>query len=141
MILRSSRRRDQQHRRNQSRDHPRPTMVKCKSQHMHIPHDSRLEGQTSRRSNTIRHCKLQSSGTLTTTKRPRRSLHRKGFQRGRSSRNMHHGTTRKRNPPKLDAIQEATRKDERILRKSIRDGKGRLLKVTSGSSSSQKGII
>ena len=39
-ILRSGRRRDQQHRRDQSQDHPRSTMVKCKSQHMHIPHDS-----------------------------------------------------------------------------------------------------
>ena len=31
---------------------------------------------------------------------------------------MHHGTTRKRNPPKLDTIQQVTRKDERIFRKS-----------------------
>ena len=30
----------------------------------------------------------------------------------------------KRNPPKLDTNQEATRKDERILRKSIPDEKG-----------------
>ena len=52
---------------------------------------------------------------FTPTKRPCHSLRRKGFQRGRSSRNMHHGTTRKRNPPKLDTIQEATRKDERIF--------------------------
>ena len=48
----------------------------------------------------------------------------KGFQQGRSFRNMHHGTTRKRNPPKLDTIQGATRKDKRILRKSIHDEKG-----------------
>ena len=46
---------------DQSRDHPRSTMVKCKSQHMHIPHDSQPERQTSRCSNTIHHCKLQSS--------------------------------------------------------------------------------
>ena len=39
-ILCSSRCRNQQHRRDQSRDHPRSTMVKCKPQHMHIPHDS-----------------------------------------------------------------------------------------------------
>ena len=30
----------------------------------------------------------------------------------------------KENPPKLDTIQEVTRKDERIFRKSFRDEKG-----------------
>ena len=34
-------------------------MAKCKSQHMHIPHDSRPEGKGTKHSNTIRYCELQ----------------------------------------------------------------------------------
>ena len=41
------------------RGHSRSTMVKCKSQHMHITHDSQFERQTSRCSNTIHHCTSQ----------------------------------------------------------------------------------
>ena len=48
----------------------------------------------------------------------------KDSNEGGSFGNMYHGTTGKRNPPKLDTIQEMTRKDERILRKSVRDEKG-----------------
>ena len=43
------------------------------------------------------------------------ALAEKDSNEGRSFRNMHHGTTQKRNPPKLDTIQKVTRKDERIL--------------------------
>ena len=40
---------------------PRSTLVKCKPQHMHIPHDSRPEGQRTKYGNTICYCKLQPS--------------------------------------------------------------------------------
>ena len=53
-ILRSSRCRHQHYRENQSGSHPRPIMAKCKSEHMHIPHESRSEGKRTKHSNTIR---------------------------------------------------------------------------------------
>ena len=48
------------HRGNQGRGHPRSTLVKCKPQCMHIPHDSRPEGQRTRHGDTVRYRKLQS---------------------------------------------------------------------------------
>ena len=43
-------------------------MVKCKPQHIHVPHDSRPEGKRTKYSNTICYCKLQPSRTLTPPK-------------------------------------------------------------------------
>ena len=60
-ILHSSRCRYQHYRKNQSGSHPRPVMAKCKSQQMHIPHDSRSEGKRTKCGNTICYCELQSS--------------------------------------------------------------------------------
>ena len=67
MILHSSRHRHQHYWGNQSRGHARPTLAKCKSQHMHIPHDSTPEGQRNEHSDTIHHCKLQSPWTFTSS--------------------------------------------------------------------------
>ena len=60
MILHSSRHQHQLHQGNQGRGHPRPTLVKCKPQHMYISHDSRPEGQRTKHGNTIHYRKLQS---------------------------------------------------------------------------------
>ena len=59
-FMQSSGHRHQQHGRNQSGDHPRPTLVKCKPQHLYIPHDSRPKRQRAKHTDTICHCKLQS---------------------------------------------------------------------------------
>ena len=79
-ILRSSRCQHQHHGEHQSRSHPQPTLVKCTSQHMHISHDSRPEGQGTKYDNTIRYHKLQPSQTFTSPEGSHSGLHRKGLQ-------------------------------------------------------------
>ena len=110
MILCSSRCRHQHYRENQSGSHPRPIMAKCKSEHMHIPHDSRPEGKRTKHSNTIHYCELQSSRTLTPPQGSHSGLHRERLQGRRSVRNLQHGTTGKRTTQKLDTRKKMTGK-------------------------------
>ena len=110
MILHSSRCRHQHYRENQSGSHPRQIMAKCKSQHMHIPHDSRPEGKRTKHSNTIHYCELQPSRTLTSPKGSGSGLCRERLQGRRSVRNLHHGTTGKITTQKLDTRKKNGRK-------------------------------
>ena len=109
-ILHGSRCRYQQYRENQSESHPQPVMAKCKSQHMHIPHDSRSEGKKTKCGNTIRYCELQSPRTLTSPKGSCSGLCRKRLQGRRSVRNLHHGTTGEENYPEIGYQKENSRK-------------------------------
>ena len=110
MILHSSRCGHQHYRENQSGSHPRPIMAKCKSKHMHIPHDSRPEGKRTKRSNTIHYCELQSSQTLTPPQGPCSSFCRERLQGRRSVGDLHHGTTGKKNYPETGYQKENGRK-------------------------------
>ena len=68
------------HRGNQGQGYPRPTLAKCKSQHMHIPHDSRPEGQGTKHSHPICHRKLQPPRTPPPTKGSCIGIRRKRLQ-------------------------------------------------------------
>ena len=70
----------QHYRTNQGRDPHRSTLVKCKSQHMHVSYDSRPKRQRTKHSNTIHHCKLQSPQTFTSPKGSHSGLRRKRSQ-------------------------------------------------------------
>ena len=77
-------------------------MAKYKSQHMHIPHDSRPKGKRTKHSNTIRYCELQPSRTFTALEGSHSGLHRKRLQGRTRARNLHQATTGKRTTQKFD---------------------------------------
>ena len=70
---------------------------------MHVPHDSRPEGERTKHGNTICYCELQPSRTSTSSEGSHGGLHRKRLMEKcwRSVGNLHNGTARKRSSPEF----------------------------------------
>ena len=85
-------------------------MVKCRPQHMHVPHDTRPEGKRTKYTYTICYCKLQPPRTLTPPEGSHSGLRRERLQQRRSVGNLHHGTTRKGTAQELDTRKKMTGK-------------------------------
>ena len=118
MILCSSGHWHQQHRGGQGQGDTRQTLDKSKHQHLHIPNDSRPQGQKNRHCDTIRHSKLQSPWVPQPSKGAHYSVRRKRLQGKWSIQNLHYGRARKRTSKKLDTRTQKTGENDRPGRKS-----------------------